>query len=195
MECLNCDIRAKENIELHKEIDRLTALLAEKDSQAEGWLNNCNMMETELEKERLNVADKNALLAERNAEIERLKAEIESRNQLRYDALKGEHSRSPYYYDSWCKLHDHKGVIGTSDKPPIHYAVNLLNRLTKQLTASQKECKRLKAEVQSLQYPSYCAREADARKQAARECVEILRFYNGVEGIADQVMKKFGLEG
>ena len=33
MECLNCDIRAKENIRLHKEINRLTTLLADKDQQ------------------------------------------------------------------------------------------------------------------------------------------------------------------
>jgi len=34
-----------------------------------------------------------------------------------------------------------------------------------------------------------------ARQEVVRECIKILRGYNGIEGIADRIMKHFGLEG
>ena len=37
MECLNCDIRAKENIGLHREIDRLTAQLEQANKDLEKY--------------------------------------------------------------------------------------------------------------------------------------------------------------
>jgi len=38
-----------------------------------------------------------------------------------------------FTYDCWGKLNDHNGTIGTSDKPAIHYAVEILNEQQRQI--------------------------------------------------------------
>ena len=151
-----------------KEIDRLTALIAERESTILRLQKDGHELLDAYEKKHKLFVDTNKILAERDAEIKLQK------NPHRYNVM--------------------KQAIASQKRriQELKYDIDLLEE---RLAASQQEVERLKAEVQSLQCPSYCAREADARKQAARECVEILRFYNGVEGIADQVMKKFGLEG
>ena len=75
---------------------------------------------------------------------------------------------------------------------------NELFAIEQQLAASKQECERLKAEVQSLQCPSYCAREADIRKQAVGEILIYLTL-NAIISDDGTVYKdltnKFGLEG
>jgi hypothetical protein len=38
-----------------------------------------------------------------------------------------------FHCDCWGRLHDHNGLIGTSDKPDVEYAVEILNEQQRQI--------------------------------------------------------------
>lgn len=85
--------------------------------------------------------------------------EIEHIKGPRYDPISGCHSHAKYWYDAWGHLMNHDGVVGTSDKAPIHYAVGLLNQMEAALSQAREDVERYKrGEEKSLAWDAKCLR-------------------------------------
>lgn len=60
---------------------------------------------------------------------------------------------------------------------------------------ARAELERYKETIANMELLLCRPKSCQKHQEVARECIKILRDYNGVEGIADRVMKHFGLDG